>query len=132
MDAVMRHLSRSTASHILVGSINDSVALGAVRAFAEAGRSEHCAVVGQNGTIAARAELREPNSRLIGSVGFFPEKYGEHLVALALSILRGESTPTAVFVKHTLITRQNVDSYYPNDALAVRPDMNSLLFHRYH
>jgi ribose transport system substrate-binding protein len=132
MDAVIKHLSRSKASHILVGCINDSVALGAVRAFAEVGRSEHCAVVGQNGTIAARAELREPNSRLIGSVGFFPEKYGEHIVALALDMLHGESAPPAVFIKHTLITKQNVNTYYPNDALAIPPDMNSLLFNRYH
>jgi ribose transport system substrate-binding protein len=132
MDAVIRYLSRSTASRILVGCINDSVALGAVRAFAEAGRSENCAVVGQNGTIAARAELRESNSRLMGSVGFFPETYGQHLVTLALSILRGVPTPPAVFVKHTLITKQNVDVYYPNDSLSDPPDMNSLLFHRYH
>ena len=132
MDAITRYLSRSPASRILVGCVNDSVALGAVRAFAEAGRSEHCAIVGQNGTIAARAELRDLNSRLIGSVGFFPETYGQHLVTLALSILRGVSTPPAVFVKHTLITKQNVDVYYPNDALAEPPDMNSLLFHRYH
>lgn len=132
MEAVIRYLSRSAATHILVGCINDSVALGAVRAFAEVERSEHCAVVGQNGTIAARAELRESNTRLMGSVGFFPETYGQHLVTLALSILRGVPTPPAVFVKHTLITKQNVDVYYPNDALSASPDMNSLLFHRYH
>jgi ribose transport system substrate-binding protein len=132
MDAVIKHLSRSRASRILVGCVNDSVALGAVRAFAEAGRSEHCAIVGQNGTIAARVELRQPNSRLIGSVGFFPEKYGEGLVALALDILRGESVPPAVLIKHTLISRQNVNLYYPNDALAVWPDLNTLLFNRYH
>lgn len=132
MDAVMKHLTRSKHSHILVGCVNDSVALGAVRAFAEAGRSEHCAVVGQNGTVAARAELRQPNSRLIGSVGFFPETYGEHLMAIALNILHGESVSPAVFIKHALLTKQNVDAYYPNDALAERPDLNSLLFNRYH
>jgi ribose transport system substrate-binding protein len=132
MDAVIKHLSRSRATRILVGCVNDSVALGAVRAFAEAGRSDHCAIVGQNGTIAARVELRQPNSRLIGSVGFFPEKYGEGLVALALDILRGESVPPAVLIKHTLISRQNVNLYYPNDALAVWPDLNTLLFNRYH
>jgi hypothetical protein len=37
-----------------------------------------------------------------------------------------------VFIKHTLITKQNVNTYYPNDALAIPPDMNSLLFNRYH
>jgi len=132
MHAVNKHLSRSMASRILVGCINDSVALGAVRAFADAGRSDHCAVVGQNGTLPARVELREPNTRLIGSVGFFPEKYGEQVMGLALNILHGDSFPPAVFIKHALISKQNVDSYYPNDSLAVQPGMNSLLFNRYH
>ncbi len=132
LQIVLKHLSRTKASRILVGCINDSVALGAVRAFAEAGRSEHCAIVGQNGTIAARAELRQPGSRLIGSVGFFPEKYGEHLLDLAFDILHGKSVPPAVFIKHSLITRQNVNNYYPNDALAVPPDTDRLLFNRYH
>ena len=132
METVLKHLSRSKAARILVGCINDSVALGALRAFAETGRMEECAVMGQNGTIAARAELRQPNSRLIGSVGFFPEKYGGHLVALALDILRGKPVPPAVFTKHISITRQNVDHYYPNDALVTPPAPDSLLFNHYH
>jgi ribose transport system substrate-binding protein len=88
--------------------------------------------VGQNGTIAARAELRQPHSRLIGSVGFFPERYGEGLVSLALDIVQGKEVPPAVFMKHTLITRQNVDNFYPNDALVASPTPDSLLFNRYH
>lgn len=132
MEMVLKHLSRSRVARTLVGCVNDSVALGALRAFAEAGRTEECAIIGQNGTIAARAELRQPHSRLIGSVGFFPEKYGEHLVTLALDILQGKQVPPAVFMKHTLITRENVNDYYPNDALVVPPAPDSLLFNRYH
>ncbi|MDQ2839945.1 MAG: hypothetical protein M3Y72_02670 [Acidobacteriota bacterium] len=108
------------------------MALGALRAFAESGRPEQCAVVGQNGTVAARFEMRQPNTRLIGSVAFFPETYGEHLVSLAFDILRHKSVPPAVFVKHTLITARNVNELYPNDVLSVPPDMDSLLFGRYH
>jgi ribose transport system substrate-binding protein len=132
MEMVLKHLSRSRVARTLVGCVNDSVALGALRAFAETGRTEECAIIGQNGTIAARAELRQPHSRLIGSVGFFPEKYGEHLVTLALDILQGKQVPPAVFMKHTLITRENVNDYYPNDALVVPPAPDSLLFNRYH
>lgn len=132
MEAVLKHLSRSRVSRILVGCINDSAALGALRAFAEAGRTEECAIVGQNGTIAARTELRQAHSRLIGSVGFFPERYGEHLLSLALDILQRKDVPPAVFMKHSLITRQNVDNYYPNDALMPSPPPDSLLFNRYH
>ncbi|HJY06683.1 MAG TPA: hypothetical protein VJ323_10205, partial [Bryobacteraceae bacterium] len=88
--------------------------------------------MGQNGTIAARTELRTPGSRLIGSVAFFPEKYGDHLMPLAMGILQRKCIPPAVFIKHALITAQNVDDYYPNDALILTPNADSLLFGRYH
>ena len=61
---------------VLVGAINDPSALGALRAFQEAGRTEACAVMGQNASPEGREELREPGTRLIGSVAYFPEKYG--------------------------------------------------------
>src|SRR3954454_7611579 len=47
-EVVRRHLRSSNARHVLVGAINDPSALGALRAFEEAGRSENCAVLGQN------------------------------------------------------------------------------------
>src|SRR5499427_2337484 len=47
-EAVRRHLRSSHARHVLVGAINDPSALGALRAFQEAGREENCAVMGQN------------------------------------------------------------------------------------
>jgi len=90
---------------------------GAVRAFEEAGRASHVAVVGQNAEPEARAEMRRPRTALVGSVGFFPEKYGEGLIRLALDILARKPVPPAVFIKHQLISPENVDHFYPNDAL---------------
>ena len=43
--------------------------------------------MGQNASPEGRAELREPGTRLIGSVAYFPEKYGAEIVAVALDIL---------------------------------------------
>ena len=92
-------------------------ALGAARAFQEAGRADTCAVVGQNAEPDARAELREPRTPLIASVGFFPERYGDGLIKLALDILGHRQTPPALFIRHQLITTENVDHFYPNDSL---------------
>ena len=44
----------------------------------------------------------------MGTVAYFPERYGDELIPLALSILQKKPTPSAVFVKHQLITPQNV------------------------
>jgi ribose transport system substrate-binding protein len=102
---------------VLVGAANDPSALGAARAFQEAGRASTCAIVGQNAESDARAELREPRTPLVASVGYFPEKYGDGLIRLALDILGKRPVPPAVFVRHHIITPENVDHYYPNDAL---------------
>jgi ribose transport system substrate-binding protein len=100
-----------------VGAANDSSALGAARAFQEASRDAHCAIVGQNAEPDARAELRDPRTSLVASVAYFPERYGEDLIRLALDILARRPAPPAVFVRHQVITADNVDHFYPNDAL---------------
>ncbi len=120
MQRVRHYLRGSRATHVLVGAANDPSALGAARAFQEAGRAGSCAIAGQNAEPDARAELREPRSPLIGSVAYFPEKYGEGLVRLALDILSHRRVPPAVFVHHELITPHNVDHFYPNDVLMDR------------
>ena len=76
-----------------MAAVNDPSALGALRAFEEAGRNHLCAVMGQNAIREAREELRRPSTRLIGSVAYFPERYGEELIPLALAILQKNKCP---------------------------------------
>src|SRR5262249_12578512 len=119
-EVVRAHLRSTNAKRTLVGAATDPSALGALRAFEEVGRMANCAMVGQNGDPEGRAEIRVPGTRLIGSVGYFPETYGEAVVNLARDILAGKPTPPAVFVKHQFITKENVDKLYPNDPLMFR------------
>ena len=118
LERVRRHLRVSKAKRLLVGAANDASALGAARAAEEAGRGVGtCAIIGQNAEPDARAELREPRSPLVASIGFFPERYGDGLIRLALDILSHKQVPPAVFIRHQLITAENVDHFYPNDIL---------------
>lgn len=117
LEVVRKHLRGCQLKRVLVGAVNDSSALGALRAFEEAGRASHCAVVGQNAEPEARVEMREPRTRLIGSVAYFPEKYGDGLIKLALDLLAHKAVAPACFTKHQLITPENVDHYYPNDSV---------------
>ena len=116
-EVMRKHLRTSRSKRFLIGAINDPSALGALRAFQEAGRTECCAIMGQNASPEGRAELRESGTRLIGSVAYFPEKYGHEIVNVALDILHRQPVPPAVFVKHQLVTPQNVNHIYPNDQL---------------
>ncbi len=122
-EAVRQYLQTTRARHLVVGAINDLSAIGALRAFEEAGRVETCAIMGQNASPEGRAELREPNTRLIGSVAFFPERYGADLIRLSLDILNKKQSPPAVFVEHKLVTPGTVNHFYPNDSLMQPPSL---------
>src|SRR5437870_2127271 len=116
-EVVRRHLRVSRSRRLLVGAINDVSAIGALRAFEEAGRVDSCAVMGQNASPEGRSEMRKTNTRLIGSVAFFPERYGPDLVKVSLDILNKKPVQPAVFVDHKLVTPTTIDHFYPNDRL---------------
>jgi ribose transport system substrate-binding protein len=116
-EVVRRHIRTSRSRRLVVGAINDVSAIGALRAFEEAGRADTCAIMGQNASPEGRAELREPNTSFVGSVAFFPERYGPDLIKVSLDILNKRPVPPAVFVDHKLVTPMTVDHYYPNDRL---------------
>ncbi len=120
LTAVRRHIRSCGSQRTLIGAINDPSAIGALRAFEEAGRISDCAAVSQNASEEARDELRRPETRLIGSVAYFPENYGPEIISLALEILQHRPVAPAVFTRHHLITPDNVSHVYANDALIAR------------
>ena len=126
LDVMRKFLRRTTPKKRLVGAVNDIAALAALAAFEEAGASKLCAVMGQNGIREARRELRRPGTRLLGTVAYFPERYGEDLLPLALTILQGKAVPPAVFVKHQLLTSKNVDLLYAHDPRDTTSDRSRL------
>ena len=128
LDVMRRYLRKSKAKRVLLGALNDPSCLGGLQAFEEAGRAESCLAVGHNASIEARREMRRPGSSLVGSVGFFPERYGEAVISLAVDKVQGKEIPPATFIKHHLISSENVNVFYPNDELITAADSDSLLF----
>lgn len=100
-------------ARIGIVAINDDAALGALAAFEKAGRLHQVVAVGQNADELGRAALRRPGFPFIGTTRYAPEQYGDQLLELALKILAGEPVAPAVYQKHVLITRANIDQYYP-------------------
>ncbi|MFO7678632.1 MAG: substrate-binding domain-containing protein [Chloroflexota bacterium] len=99
--------------HIAVISFNDEAAFGALQAARKAQRETDVVIVGQGADRLVHAEIRNPESRLIGSTAYMPERYGEKLMELALKILHGESAPPAVYMHHVFINAENIDRHYP-------------------
>jgi len=96
---------------ILVSAASDESALGAVDALRAAGLAESSAVVGHDGEAEAVREVGRPESPLIGTVAFFPERYGRGLVSLVLRLLKGEPIAPFHYIEHELIDIRNAETY---------------------
>jgi len=108
-------LQRWEAYHrIAVIGMNDETALGALNAARALGREADIAAAGQGADYLALAELRSPTSRLIASVAYFPERYGERLIDLAFRLFRGEKLERRYTMSHVCITRDNLADFYPS------------------
>ncbi len=99
-------------SRLLISGFNDPIAVGVLQAVRDAGWENDVAIVGQNATEESREEIRNPNSRFIASIAYFPERYGAKLIGLAMSIINREPAPPAMYTEHTVLDRYNIEKYY--------------------
>lgn len=112
-ELVRRHMHLCPRRRTLIFGVNDLAVIGALRAFAEVGRGEHCLALGVGALPEARHELRLPQTRMIGSIATFPERYGDNLIQLALNILAKKPVLPATYAPIQLITPSNIDKFYP-------------------
>jgi ribose transport system substrate-binding protein len=89
--------------HIAVLCFNDGATIGAMEAARRLHREQDVAIIGQGADRRVYEELERPDSRIIGSTAYMPERYGDQLIPLALKILRGEAVPPAIYLEHTLV-----------------------------
>jgi ribose transport system substrate-binding protein len=122
MLAALRELSGQRRLAVL--SFNDDAAIGALSAARQLGREADVVIVGQGADRLVRKELRQPDSHIVGSTAYWPERYGEKVIDVALKILRGEPVPPAVYNRHVFITRDNLDEYYPDGKDSLIPELS--------
>jgi ribose transport system substrate-binding protein len=100
-------------SRLLVAAVNDLSALGALRAARELGRVRYTAIIGHGFGPHPQlvAEIRNGDTPLVGSVAYFPEKYGGKALPLALRWLNKEDVAPSSHTDHVLVTKDNIDQY---------------------
>ena len=106
------------AKYIVATSINDDRAFGIASAMSQADRGDPTVdgvVIGKNADAIALDAIREGNSPLVGTVSFFPERYGDFMIPLALDVIAGNAVPSIVRVPHEVISIDNIDTYYPEE-----------------
>ena len=101
--------------NIVFATANDDGAIGIMAAIEAAGRTDDCIIVSQNNQDINITNLREPEpNSWIGSVAYFPEKYGDIIINdIILAIEGGANVPQETFLPHVFVDRSNVDELYP-------------------
>ena len=101
------------ATHILSVTIDDERASGIAKAFVATKRDGM--VVGQGcDTVGIAIVKAAPSSenRFLGCVAYFPEKYGDYLVSVAVDVMAGKPVPNEVHMEHTFLDNSTIGKYY--------------------
>ena len=97
---------------IMATAINDQATTGMLRAVKQAGREADLIAVGMGADETRRRMVDEP--AFVASVGYFPERYGNFLVPMALAELAGIDLPPTVLMTHVMVDKGNICDYYPD------------------
>lgn len=112
--AVCSALKEWPDSHMIpILCFNSDATSGALQAVRKLNREQDVVIIGQGADRFVLREIRRPDSRIIGSTAYMPERYGPQILDLALKILAGEPVSPAVYTEHVFIDRENIDLYYP-------------------
>ncbi len=102
--------------HLLVVATNDDQSIGAIKAAQAAGRLGDIYVGGQGADPTSWPYLcgKTPFKNWVDDTAYFPERYGDTIVPLLLSLIDGQQEPKFVYVNHRVVTPQNIRQIYPN------------------
>jgi ribose transport system substrate-binding protein len=101
--------------HLLVTATNDDQSIGAIKAAQSAGRLGDIYVGGQGADPTSWPYMcgKTPFKNWVDDTAYFPEKYGDTVVPLLLSLIDGQKEPAVVNVNHRVVTPQNIRQIYP-------------------
>jgi ribose transport system substrate-binding protein len=96
---------------IIVMSLNDDMALGALAAAKAQGREKDLYIAAQGADPTAHCQIAT-NDQWIADAAYFPEKYGQIVVPAAIRAAKDEPVNETLFVPHTAINKDNISDYY--------------------
>jgi ribose transport system substrate-binding protein len=96
---------------IIILSLNDDMALGALAAAKSQGRSKDLYLAGQGADPTSHCEILN-NAQWVGDAAYFPEKYGQIAVPAAIKAAKGEDVSPKLFVPHVLVNKDNIADFY--------------------
>jgi ribose transport system substrate-binding protein len=98
---------------IAVTSINEQTMAGAIASLQTAGRwdPDDIIVITLGVDELGQSQIRDGLSD--AGIAFFPEHYGEYVVPAVCAMLEGEAVPPWIYVENVVITKDNIEEWYP-------------------
>jgi ribose transport system substrate-binding protein len=98
---------------MVVTSINEQTMAGAIASLQSAGRwsAADTIIVTQGCDELGQSQIRDGSTD--GSIAYFPEHYGEYVIPAVCAILEGQAVPPYIYVKNVVITKDNIEEWYP-------------------
>lgn len=105
--------SHPETTRIAITSINEESMQGVIAALHANGRwnRQDVIIITLGVDDLGKQQIREGLSD--AGVAFFPEKYGEYMIPAACAVLQGAPIPSHMYVENEIITRDNIDQFYP-------------------
>jgi ribose transport system substrate-binding protein len=102
-------------THLLVTATNDDQTIGAIKAAQAVGRLGDIYTGSQGADPTSWPYMcgKTPFKNWVADVAYFPERYGDTVIPLLLSLIDGQSKPKQVFVNHRVVTPENLKTIYP-------------------
>jgi ribose transport system substrate-binding protein len=102
------------ATFILSTSIDDARSAGIAKALAQNGRQGAAVGLGCDEIgVAATKEGDPAQTKFLGCVAYFPEKYPDYVMSVGLDVLEGKPVPNEVHIEHKFLDKATISSVYP-------------------
>lgn len=101
------------AKKIAATSINEQTLAGVIASLQGAGRwnDDDIIIITLGVDELGQSQLREGTGD--SGIAFFPERYGQYVVPAVCAMLQGQPVPPEILVENEVITKDNIDQYYP-------------------
>jgi ribose transport system substrate-binding protein len=100
-------------THIVFAATNDQAALGILSAIQASNRGNDCIIVSQGCDSPCITNLKGDANSWLGSVGYFPEKYGDYIIKMIQDLNAGKTISQNTYVQNIFIDKSNISKYYP-------------------
>jgi len=110
------------AHSVGVVAVNDESMQGVLAAAQTAGRTDDCILAAHNvGANFTQEVTNNGPACWVGDVAYYPEKYGDYLIPMAIAIINGTASDPSqnITMNHVMVTRDQVPDYIKNQT-AVR------------